>query len=343
MQVVRPVVTPLATQVGFIAQSPARMAQPARYSPPAECSNQEWRIMTDKMDTRKRSQPATKLVWKWLGGLVLVMLAVSALLLLNNNFSLQHVSRESLTPRLESATELGTNWLDANAVAITQNPALVYMVADMANMSGSRRLQHIVDLYLSDPFVPPRFIWRRVVDEKAEVRPPTRAELDYDQEYQRWILYGSAPHLVQLTEAERADMFSPDKYIWGKRTHQLSALLLYRKRGTNTESVEPLINHLCGGIAFEADWDVRVTDLYLQRVAFLLLAGRPDLVKPRWVERILAAQEAEGGWKRSWHGWGPGLFALHFNDQRPTAHATVQGVWTLYMLKYRYPNWPQTR
>jgi len=90
-------------------------------------------------------------------------------------------------------------------------------------------------------------------------------------------------------------VFSTDKYIWGKRTHQLIALTLYRKHGENSLVVHNLTNNLCEGIAFEANWDISLTDLYLQRIAFLLAAGRPDLVKRRWAERILAGQEEDGG------------------------------------------------
>jgi hypothetical protein len=293
-------------------------------------------------NTPARSRPTRKPGWRWLSGLLLVAAAGSALLILNNNVSLSRPSSEAFALQLERATERGTNWLDAHTAAIARNAALVYMVVDMAGMSGNIRLRRLVDRYLQNPFLPSD-IWRRMVDEKAEIRPPTRAELDSWAEYQRWMAYGVAPNLVPLADTQRADMFSTDKYIWGKRTHQLLALILYRKHGGNSQAVNNLINHLCEGIAFEANWDIRVTDLYLQRIAFLLAAGRPDVVKRRWVERILAGQEEDGGWKESWHGWGPGLFAFNVNDRWPTDHATVQGMWIVYMLKYRYPEWAEKR
>ena len=288
------------------------------------------------------SLPTRKPVWGWLSGFLLVAAAGFALLILNNNVSLSHPSRETFASQLDRATDRGTNWLDAHTVAIMGNAALVYMVADMAEMSSDIRLRRFVDSYLQNPFIPSD-VWRRMVDVKAQIRPPTRAELDRWAEYQRWMAYGVAPNLVQLADTERADMFSRDKYIWGKRTHQLIALILYRKHGLDSQVVDNLINHLCEGIAFEANWDIRVTDLYLQRIAFLLAAGRPDLVKRRWVERILAGQEDDGGWKESWHGWGPGLFAFTMHDRWPTEHATVQGMWIVYMLKYRYPEWTEKR
>ena len=309
-------------------------------SPEAEPPRQDGGLT--RSNTPARFRPTCKLVWRWLSGLLLAAAAGLALLILNNNVSFTYSSREAFALQLERATNRGTNWLDAHAVAITRNAALMYMVVDMAGMSGDIHLRRLVDSYLRNPFIPSD-IWRRMVDEKAEIRPPTRAELDRWAEYQRWMAYGLAPDLVQLADTERADMFSTDKYIWGKRTHQLIALILYRKHGLDSQVVDNLINHLCEGIAFEANWDIRVTDLYLQRIAFLLAAGRPDLVKRRWVERILAGQEDDGGWKESWHGWGPGLFAFTMHDRWPTEHATVQGMWIVYMLKYRYPEWTEKR
>jgi hypothetical protein len=309
-------------------------------SPRAEPTQQGGGLI--QSNTPARSRPTRKLGWRWLSGPLLVAASVLAVLILINNVSFTHPSRERFSSQLERATERGTNWLDAHTDAITRNAALVYMVVDMASMSGDIRLRRFVDSYLRNPFIPSD-VWRRMVDEKAEIRPPTRAELDRWAEYQRWMAYGVAPNLVQLTDTERADMFSSDKYIWGKRTHQLIALILYRKHGRDSQVVGNLINHLCEGIAFEANWDIRVTDLYLQRIAFLLAAGRPDLVKRRWVERILAGQEDDGGWKESWHGWGPGLFAFNMHDRWPTDHPTVQGMWIIYMIKYRYPEWAEKR
>jgi hypothetical protein len=143
-----------------------------------------------------------------------------------------------------------------------------------------------------------------------------------------------------LEDEDRASMLSPSRHRRGSLTHQLFALCILRQRGRSDENLDSLVNTLCERVAAEAFWGFRVTDLYLQRVAFLLAAGRPDLVKPRWVERILAWQQENGGWKASWYScWGPGVFAFRWGPQVPNAHTTAQGVWLLYMLKYRYPQW----
>ena len=215
------------------------------------------------------------------------------------------------------------------------------MVADMADLSADPRLRKVVANFLADPLVPSDYFWRRMLDSSAKVRRPTRPQLDSLPEHQRWFVYAIAPHEVELTDAERTAMFDRDRFVWGSRTHQLFALILYRARVDNSPAVTALINHLCEKIAFEEYWDIRVTDLYLQRMAFILAAGRSDLIKRRWVERAIASQEKDGGWVYSWHGWGPRLFAFSFRRAIPNSHTTIQGVWVLYMLKYRYPEWIQ--
>jgi hypothetical protein len=134
-------------------------------------------------------------------------------------------------------------------------------------------------------------------------------------------------------------MFSPDKYQTGSATHQLFALYLYRSYNGSTPDLDRLIRRISVRIASETSFDFRVTDLYLQRIAFLLAAGQPDLVKRRWVERALAAQQHDGGWRYSWHGWQPKPFRFQFADESSISHATAQGMWIVYMLKYRYPQW----
>lgn len=273
---------------------------------------------------------------RWARNVFLIAAGILALNLVNNNFSLSRTSRETFTPEFERSIQLSTDWLGARPQEF--NSALLYMIADMADMSGEVRLGRVVDGTLKS--MPDRSsVWRHLIDGTTQVRPVSRQELDSLGEYQRWIAYGIAPHQVKLTDSERANMFSPNKYYWGRRTHQLLALLIYRKHSEDSQSVDGLINHLCEGIAFEANWDFRVTDLYFQRIALLLAAGRPDLVKRRWIERIIAKQEQNGGWIGSWYGWGPGLFNINLQEHTPNEHATAQAAWILYMLKYRYPGW----
>ena len=134
-------------------------------------------------------------------------------------------------------------------------------------------------------------------------------------------------------------MFAPDNYRAGALTHQLLAVYLYRKLNGSNPELDRLIGHLSRNVAREEWIDFRVTDLYLQRVATLLACGYPNLVRRRWVERVIEAQEPDGGWLYRWHGWDPSPYRFGIPDDHSTSHPTAQGMWIVFMLKYQYPDW----
>ncbi len=69
------------------------------------------------------------------------------------------------------------------------------MIADMARMSGEPGLQRIVASFLKPPS---QNVWRRLVDENAEVREPPRKDIERWSSYQLWIVHALAPDKVPL-------------------------------------------------------------------------------------------------------------------------------------------------
>lgn len=297
------------------------------------------RFYIERGDKKNRLLSAI-LKLKWRGwtflALCFISLLMAAFLILNNNFSFRSKSYGEFVSQLDDAVLFGTAWMTARTGQVLQyqNLFLIHIIDDMADMSEEPRLRRMVEVYLE---MPGNSLWRRLADKQAEVKPMSRSELDQLEDYQRWTLYALAPAEVPLNAEEKADMFSENAHHWGSLTHQLISLYVYWKY--QGEDVDALLDHLSERIAFEAIWDIRITDFYLQRVAFLLAVGRPDLVKPRWVERIIAKQDTDGGWSADWHGWGPDILRFQWKQQGTNAHTTVQGMWALYMLKYRYPEW----
>ncbi len=216
------------------------------------------------------------------------------------------------------------------------NLALVHMLVDTAAISGDARLQQLSSKIVAAYRRSDVGLMGKLIDPAIAGPPVNTAELE---EYQRWFLHALSPAAFPLSASELADMFTPDKFRMYDATHQLFALELYRKFNGDTAELRSVMDRLERRIAAEAALDFRVSDLYLQRIAFLLAAGRADLVNPRWVERALAAQQSDGGWLYSWHGWGPHMFSYTLSAGRPVAHSTAQGMWLATMLKYRYPEW----
>ncbi len=260
------------------------------------------------------------------------VLSLLAIGVLNNNYSFTQPSLAEFQSRLDRATLDSIFWTFAQP-PIT-NGYLTYMLQDCAQMSGDPKLKTSVResmLLLRNTYM------ARLVDPDAPFIPPG-AWMDTDAAYHRWLTHAISQGQYPLSPEDRAVMFAPDGARTGKATHQLLTLILYRRFHGATPALDQLIRHISLRIAQEAALDFRVTDLYLQRISFLLAAGQADLVKPRWVERALAAQESSGGWFYNWHGWAPTPYRFGW-DAEPHVHPTSQGLWLSCMLKYRFSDW----
>ncbi len=227
---------------------------------------------------------------------------------------------------------------------IMGNPSLMFMIADMEHMSGDPRLQQLLQNYASSKYVdrpsdPLTFAWKRMLDRSAHVpRIDARGAPEGGVVETLWDAYAMAPDAVVISSGQRANMFSPTKFYWGRRHHQLLALVIYRDFNGPSPELNDTINHLAEKVARDQHFDFRVTDSYVQRNAFVLAAGRSDLVRPRWIERTLTHQHADGGWAYCWYGWCRGITEFQLGNES-LDHSTVQAAWALYMIKYRFPQW----
>jgi len=283
---------------------------------------------------------------KWIIA-VAVLVALSPLGLIISNNSGPTRSQTDFDRDLSRAMESSHDWILCKDPAeatehrsrtrdLISNFALLLMVTDSARLSGDKDLQNIVD---SAVRTYPNTSWMRMVAPKAPFIPPSPGEFRDALDYQRWFFWAMAPDQIQLAPNERSDLDSPDRMGRGRLTHQLLTWVLYRNLHGSTPELEARIRHLAERVAGEASLDFRITDMYLQRVAFILYAGHPDLIRARWVDRLLDGQQSDGGWTWAWFGWGPPFFQLRFPEELSSVHPTAQGLWITYMLKYRYPDW----
>src|SRR5262249_20223351 len=163
---------------------------------------------------------------RWLiSGLALLTCAVG-LLVANNNCSIFRMPSQDFEGRLVLAIQDGTRWLEERKgeIAVLQpNPALLYMIGDMADLSKDTQLRRIVDLHLETY---PNYAGRRLIDEKASFLPPRPETLAGMDDYQHWLLHACAPSEFLLEDEDRASMLSPSRHRLGSLTHQLFALSL---------------------------------------------------------------------------------------------------------------------
>ena len=178
--------------------------------------------------------------------------------------------------------------------------------------------------------------WKRVVDPNWPVvesglnRTIEKEQIDY-----KWILYAAAPDEAKVTP-EQMDMFNPNRWEWRQLTHQLYALIILRIKKPS-EELDKLIEHLCSRLSRELIFDMAVVDIYIQKVAFVLMAGSPEKIRRRWVERIIDNQLDDGGWNDKWYCFASQRKPI-FESERPSEeHATVQAVVALYLTRYKYP------
>jgi hypothetical protein len=275
-------------------------------------------------------------------GLVTILILSLTLLLLHNNYSLRRASRAEFDAQLDRALDKATLWIKDNAYTSERNPSVMYMIADMKRMSHDARLQAILDDYQKHYLTRPAdiidFVWVRLLVRNAQVPAIQVANMHGQFNEVLWDAYALAPDRISLATEDRASMFSPTKYSWGARQHQILALIMYRDYNGGSPELDDTLNYLAEKIARDAHYDFRLTDSYIQRTAFVLAAGRPDLIRPRWVDRILKHQNSDGSWNSCWYGWCRGVFEFRI-DNGGDGHATVQAAWALTMLKYRYPQW----
>jgi hypothetical protein len=105
-------------------------------------------------------------------------------------------------------------------------------------------------------------------------------------------------------------------------THVLLAVVWITENGCKIPLSDSVIKNLYRQNAALIDNNYVVEDLELEAAVFLCLAGQGDLVKPDFIEKVILAQNQDGGWSISgknqnsdWHPTILGLLLLlHVNS-----------------------------
>jgi hypothetical protein len=270
--------------------------------------------------------------------LLLVLAAVLAIWLLAygyNNLSL--MGDRAFARRLDAAIENSHNWVRLNRqnILTRRNVALIRMLQDISTMRPDPLYSGIVESFMAGPARPD--CWKRLLDPNWPViSSALNKTLEQEHIDNKWILYAIAPECANVTP-EQIRLFDSEHWQERRLTHQLWALMhLCRTQGPN-DKLNALIERLCDRITGSQRFDIAVVDLYIQKTAFVLKAGFPQKIRRRWIERVIANQEPDGGWNDKWFLFTsikelpPGLSRSASNQ-----HATVQALWLLYQVKCRY-------
>jgi hypothetical protein len=197
----------------------------------------------------------------------------------------------------------------------------------------------LVDRYLGEHITPE--CWRRVLDRDHPIdadelnRTIQRERID-----NRWMLYSVASDHAVLAPEDLASLYDANRWEGRQLTHQLMALIQLSRRDVASPETEAMAGKLSGRLAGQLALDLAVVDLYIQKIAVVLDAGHDEMVRRRWVERVIENQGEDGGWNDRWCLVFTSFRrpALDWRDPPSDQHATIQALWLMYLVKYRYPD-----
>ena len=270
---------------------------------------------------------------------------------------------------LEAAQEASIVWLISNREEIldVQNPALWFMLQQIAEISSDSRVQHLFEEYFARYYDPRRMdrgsesaAWAAMFNPSVSVVTPY-IRVSRLQAYNRHLIYaincdsslGREPSIARQNQADYCGNLHFLKPTC--TTHQLMGIrFLQRGRCGNLRELEATANELAQKISLELILDPRVVDVYFQRVWTLLESGRADLIRNIWIRRVLDSQLSDGGWANfdpiipidsneyigfGWSGSRTGSPRLGnsfmgFTVGKPisTFHATAQGAFLVTLL-----------
>lgn len=273
--------------------------------------------------------------------------------------------RSNVSVELASVSERELAWqrsiqwirLHEEALLSDGNSALWWMLHEAAQRHPDPYLSDLVRRFLErqfpdlgDGYSP----WRRLVDGRSAIGSQA-VPLDVILQmlpYQRDFLHAATCRPVvtpdqrvsgEFLTRNQCERWLPALVVKDKvcSTHQLLALQVYRRSGCPDALASPALRQeLTQEVMHQMQWLPLFEDAYIQRVLVLHWQQGARAVRPVWVNRVLSAQGADGGWsgKRrvlSWPIWAQpaALFNLWANwrGQEPVDlgsdfHATAQAI-----------------
>jgi hypothetical protein len=271
--------------------------------------------------------------------LIIFIVIFSAVAVAYNNISLW--SDATFARRLDSAIKNAEGWVEKNRPEILEekNVALITMLRECNDIRPNPVFAGIAASFLNASIKNNTRCWKREVDPNWPIYESEPDQL-IGKEYldNQWTLYAIAPDKTKF-DAEKSGLFDGQRWHRRKLTHQLFALTMLRDRYDSSERIKTLTEKLCDRLKGDMTYSLPVVDIYIQCPTFVLRAGFPQKVRRRWIERIIAEQQSDGGWNDRWLCFTTTRSQLVFDiDETPSdQHATVQAVLALYLVKYRYP------
>jgi len=264
---------------------------------------------------------------------LLLVCLVAAGAVLYGYMNLSTSSDADFARRLDQAIDRANKWVQNHRDDIVYSPniALVRMLQDASSLHHNELFDRIVNSVLSRRLRPD--CWKRLLEADRNISEfEIRQTVEKEPIDNKWILYAIAPEMVKLTDEQREQFYDGRRWRGRQLTHQLWALVHLRQRKGSNAELDSLIEHICRRLTSRLAFALPVRDMYIQRTSFVLFAGHPEKIRRRWVERVIGQQNGDGSWDNRWY-----LLGSRSGGYDLTEHATIQALWLLYQVKYRYP------
>lgn len=262
-----------------------------------------------------------------------------------NNRGVEFPTKTEYTASFEKSI----GWLqkNRNEILASTNSMLWWMIKESADLTNDPRLVELYSTYKKNTLDKNiHNVWRSLFDMKNHtIIDPI--DIAHFPDYNQHFLYGTTcsrlleqdDFIQRQLKPEFCNEYHPISPACV--THQLMGMRFMQRHDCGDQAmVETVIVKLQDKIVTQLTWDLRVVDVYLQRVLMLLDSGAREQIKPVWIRTVINAQLNDGGW-----GGSEALFPVGrekyfaFTSQiigvrkiKSDFHASAQGLLIMSML-----------
>lgn len=251
---------------------------------------------------------------------------------------------------MQQQYEQSIQWLvnHEGGILSQNNPMIWWMLYEVQKISPDERIEKLIDTYFERNKQLKLSPWGPLFDGEQHRTLGAYAVVGlpyYNQHFIYALNCGEdiAAELDLVARQNDASFCYQAEYIYRPAciTHQLMGInFLNKKQCHLLPDIDQVGLSLREGILTQLTWDIRIVDVYLQRVLMLLITGAEDHVKPVWVQQVLDQQLADGGWGNfdallaigGGRSLGFSARLLSLGSEKSSFHATAQGVYILAYL-----------
>jgi len=263
-----------------------------------------------------------------------------------NNRDLPQPAAELMQQRLDHSTQ----WLVNNEADLLQqtNPMLWWMLQEAEKISHDKRIADLLNKYKQRYPQIQQGVWGPLfgAPSRSYLGGYSVSGLPY---YNQHFIYALncaadiAEDILVVEQQNKANFCHQVSYIYRPAciTHQLMGINFLLEKNCNLlADINEVVKSLQGDIKWQLTFDIRVVDVYLQRVLMLLITGAEKEIKPVWIHQLIDHQLDDGGWSNFVEllplpgekslGFSPKILSI--GNAKSDFHATAQGVLILSSL-----------